>query len=117
MAALLNVVEYAPSPTPSPSILSRIDRIEQCVNVLCAAVRFFAQKEVVAAEKAVTNATAQNRVEAEAHRDETIAMLKSLLDIADLTQKQIRSLVDERRAARDVLETKIADLNAQLLRL
>lgn len=117
MSATLNVVEYLPPPTQSPNLLSRIDRLEQCVNVLCVAVRFFAQKEVAAAEKAMATARPKDRREAEAHRDETAAMLKSLLDIADLTQKQMHSLAEERRTARDVLEAKIADLNAQLLRI
>lgn len=117
MSATLNIVEYCPPPTQSPNIPSRIDRLEQCVNVLCVAVRFFAQKEVNAAEKAVTTARPKDRSEAEAHRDETAAMLKSLIDIAELTQKQVRSLAEERRVARDVLEAKIADLNAQLSRI
>lgn len=118
MAALpLNIVEYAPPPTPSPSLFSRIDRLEQCVNVLCVAVRFFAQKEVATAEKAVKTATPQNRTDAEANLDEMAAMLKSLLEIAELTQKQVRTIAEERRTTRDVLEAKIADLTSQLMRL
>lgn len=111
--SIRNVVEMG----SQPSLTSRIDRLEQCVNVLCAAVQFFAQKEKAAAEKAVASAAPRHRVAAEVNHDETAAMLKSLLEIADLAQKQVRSLADERRAAREVLEAKIADLNAQLLRL
>ena len=70
MSATLNVVEYSSTPTQSPNLLSRIDRLEQCVNVLCVAVRFFAQKEVAAAEKAVATARPKDRSEAEAHCDE-----------------------------------------------